>query len=537
MKRLILAILVAITAVYAVETAVIPGPGGYKPRLEATYVANEFVLTWPRVPYLGYYEIEMLRTQVPSGSVASPGDRILVIRTWNNHLAVEEKGPFPTYWRVSAHGLFRHPLGAYSDTLDLAGLTGQPASDAQSIKPVATSSYPADAPAGDKPMLTWTVVPGAVYYEIEFLSEPPENPGGTARSRHRFAYSREVFINGYNADLSQTTLDRVWWRVRALDYDGSPLGVFSDAREIFIDHSSSKPLMPLIATVFNKGGMPTPLYPAYNWIPVTGAVSYEVEVLDAPPENPHGTAPSARRIWSKVTGGFACYDEEPRAIPGTYYWRVRGLDAAGRPVGVFSAAGRFVVDPRKGNYAATYGDSVTHGGGAVSYSPSDWEYSFQTYLDFPVVNLGRSGDTSDTMVARFEQDVLPFQPRYLIILGGTNSLRGGTPAAKVIEDLEAVGAKCLSYGIRPIFVTLAPINPAAIKMVFNEETASNWREEFDTVNNFIRKQRYHIDLDPHLEDEGRLLPARFAIDGLHPDIEGKKVIARVINAHWDRVTR
>nr|WP_255711076.1 GDSL-type esterase/lipase family protein [Pelosinus baikalensis] len=86
---------------------------------------------------------------------------------------------------------------------------------------------------------------------------------------------------------------------------------------------------------------------------------------------------------------------------------------------------------------ATFGDSITHGGGSVSYSPADWEYSYQYYLDFPSVNLGKSGDTSQTMVERFEQDVLPFHPQYLIILAGTNSLRGGVTAENVIADLKS----------------------------------------------------------------------------------------------------
>ncbi len=346
-----------------------------------------------------------------------------------------------------------------------------------------------------------------------------------------------MFTNGFNPDFSRYDISRLWWRVRALDYDGDPLGVFSDAQELIIDHDKEQLLRPLPTTVFNRNGLPTPLYPAYAWIPVAGAVSYEVEVLSAPPELPNGVAPSVYRVWSKEVTGFACYDEEPRITPGTYYWRVRGLDAAGGPVGVYSEARSFVVDPKRGNYAATLGDSVTHGGGAVSYSPGDWEYSFQTYLNFPVVNLGRSGDTSETMVERFDRDVLPFRPKFLLIMGGTNSLRGGTPAENVVEDLAAIRAKCQERGIRPIFVTLPPINPEAIKKVFNEETASNWRHEFDTVNNFIRQQRYHIDLDPHLADAGRELPDYYAVDGLHPDIEAKKVIAQIINANWPRVTR
>lgn len=538
MKR-ILALLVAILALIGLaETLDIMGLSSYKPKLEASFVANEYVLTWPKLDYFSYYEVEVLKAPPENQDLAVPvSQRIITYRTWRNQLTVNESFPFRTYWRVSAHGLFRHPLGSYSNSLNLAAVMGYSSEDFQRFKPVATVSYPQAAPGPDKPFLTWKVIPGTVYYEIEFLTAPPENPSDIMPSKHRLFASREVFTNGYNPDLSAYPGSFVYWRVRALDYDGKPLGVFSEAQQIFIDHNKQVPLKPLITTVFNENGAATPLFPAYSWIPITGATSYEVEILSQPPENPDGTAASVYRIWSKETTGFDCYDDEPRNIPGVYYWRVRGLDASGNPVGVYSDIGQFTVDLKKGNYAATFGDSITHGGGAVSYSPANWEYSFQTYLNFPVVNLGKSGDTSETLADRFDRDVLPFRPKYLIILGGTNSLRGGTPSGKVIEDLTAIRDRCLIHGIRPIFLTLPPINPEAIMRVFEEETIDGWQREFDTVNAFIRQQRYYIDLAPHMSDAERQLPDYYAIDGLHPDIEGKKLMAQIINANWARVTR
>ncbi|MDR3565514.1 MAG: GDSL-type esterase/lipase family protein [Negativicutes bacterium] len=538
MKRIFLLLIIIFILVGFIETADIFGFDKYKPRLEAAFVANEYILSWPKLPYFSYYEVEVLKAPPEDDDLpVPPQQRIITYRTWQNQFTVNETFPFRTYWRVSAHGIFRHPLGTFSNYLNLATVMGRSGEDFQHFRPAVTSAYPKDAPGPDKPVLTWTVIPGAVYYEIEFLSAPPENPNDTMPSNFRVAFSREVFTNGYNPDLSDYPANSIYWRVRALDYDGKPLGVFSAAQQIFIDHTLQVPLKPYIMTVFNDNGMPTPLYPAYSWVPVHGAANYEVELLDQPPENPNGTAPSIHRIWSKEAVGFDCYDEDPRNLPGTYYWRVRGLDAAGNPVGVFSDTGQFVVDLKKGNYAATFGDSITHGGGAVSYSPADWEYSFQTYLTFPVVNLGKSGDTSETMADRFDRDVLPFRPKYLIILGGTNSLRGGIPAGKVIEDLIAIRDKCFAHGIRPIFLTLPPINPDAIMRAFTEETVPDWRQQFDTVNAFVRQQRYYIDLDPQMSDADRELPDYYAIDGLHPDIEGKKIMAQIINANWPRVTR
>ncbi|HWR43833.1 GDSL-type esterase/lipase family protein [Sporomusa sp.] len=539
LKRIILITLLTLAMSYILEGSEAVGLNSFKPSLEVNYATNEYILSWPRLPYLAYYKIEALNTPpIDDHKDVDDSQRIVSYHTWKNQFSIDEHFPFHTYWRVSAQTLFHKPLGKYSNHISLTEASGRTAEEFDKVKPMPTSSYPVNAPASLRPMLTWTLVPNAVYYELEFLTMLPENPNDVLPSENQLRLTREVFTNGYNADFSWYEGNRIFWRVRALNYKGNPLGVFSNATEIWIDRNINPVVKPLINNHYKPATLPTPLYPAYAWIPVFGAVSYEVELTNQPPENPGGIEASNHRIWSKtVTGLNDCYDDQPRIVPGKYYWRVRGIDAGGNPVGGYSDTAEFTVDLTRGQYCATFGDSITHGGGAISYSPADTDYSYQTYLHFPAVNLGKSGDTSETMLARFDHDVLPFKPKYLIILGGTNSLRGGVPSAQVISELAAIRDKCLINGIRPIFLTLPPINPAAIDAAFNEETVSNWREEFDAVNNFIRQQRYFIDLEPHFVDSNRELPDHFATDGLHPDIEGKKLMGQIINAHWTRVVR
>lgn len=167
------------------------------------------------------------------------------------------------------------------------------------VRPVTILNYHDTKPTSDKPTLTWSKVAGAVYYEIEFTSAPPEQPNNIELSSHQVYSSREVFTNGYNADLSQYQPNVIYWRVRALDLDGNPLSVFSDANQILIDHSIHPLLKPIPTVQFNINESPTPLYPVYSWIPITGASKYEVEITSQPPENPNDIQLSKYRIGSK----------------------------------------------------------------------------------------------------------------------------------------------------------------------------------------------------------------------------------------------
>lgn len=70
-------------------------------------------------------------------------------------------------------------------------------------------------------------------------------------------------------------------------------------------------------------------------------------------------------------------------------------------------SGKIVNDPAENWETGILGDSISHGGGRMSYSPADWPYNYAYYLDFPTINMSRSGDKTDDLLRRFDADVLP----------------------------------------------------------------------------------------------------------------------------------
>lgn len=375
-----------------------------------------------------------------------------------------------------------------------------------------------------KIQLIWPNAQDAVMYELE-VSQVPMTKNMPVLPEEVIYTTTAIYTAGVELDLSLFegySLNRLYYRVRPLDLDKNAIGPFT--KPLALNKCRLNPDKPFPTAYFNK--RPTPLYPVYSWIPVLDAARYEIEITDRIPENPNKASQYKIRNYS-INQGFDYYDTEAFTEKGVYYWRVIAFDSEGKPLGTYSNAIPFKVQTGRFKWAV-YGDSITHGGGAISNPPSDDRFDYSYYLPFPVKNLGRSGDTAAMLAERFETDVLPFKPQNLFILGGTNSIRGGASAEEVIASLNEIKRKCQANGIVPIFMTLPPVNPERIQQVFNQPTAENWQEELAKVNDFLRTQRYVIDLYPALADDSGLLPVGYAQDGLHPDISGKKIMARSI---------
>ncbi len=412
--------------------------------------------------------------------------------------------------------------------LDAATLNSDMIENTASI--TAVSHYPKDAPSDSKPLLTWSEDLNMVYYELEIFSNLPDDLSDAELSPNHIYYSATIYTNAVQIDLTKIAPQYLgkaplYWRVRSMDIDHNPISKFSKPEILYSQNTPTKMNSPLPHVKYNNGNGTVLLYPVYSYVGNANATKFEIEVTDAPPENPNGISASAYRVFSKIVTGGELYDSFPRI--GTYYWRVRGLDDDDNPVGVYCDAQEIRNEPSDNWKIGVLGDSISHGGGHLSYGPADWAYSYEYYLNFPTINLSFSGDTSSTTLERFDRDVLPFHPQYLLIMTGTNSLRAGVPAESVIDDLKQIQEKCRQNNITPILLTLAPINPYNIRKVFDEGTIDDWQDNFAEVNEFIRTQP-HIDTAAALNSPA-ILPTHYAMDGLHGDVEAKKIYAQAIN--------
>ena len=486
---------------------------------------DDTVMTWRPLPYPCTYKVTTV-TKTTGLVEGSPPFHILKEEETRSARYVVPRAPIQTYYFITARGFF----GEIFRSEKIYANPNFPTPP----HPVSIYHYDEDNPASLMPFLVWHVVPNAVCYELEILDAPPDVEGGIALSKtHSLFNTRKVFTNGYQADLRPFKgRKELYWRARALNLKLEPIGEFSKAEKIIIDDSKPMPNCPLINNFDFMDYLPQPIYHVFDWIPLHDGVKYEVEMLIHPPEVENGTEPDKDSVWRMFSDDVAsCYDEYGRPYAGVYYWRVRALDANDKTIGTWSNTEKFIVEDYTGGVdVAIFGDSISHGGGAVSYSPRALQYSYSTYIDFPVINISRSGDTAHTTLERFEHDVLLVKPKNLIISTGANCLRDASISADdVIADLAGINKLCLQNDIRPVFMTLMPLNPENLQRAFRTPTDPGWHAKLQKINEYIKRQEFVIDIEPYFYDAQGTMNVELSVDGIHPDIRGKMLIGELIS--------
>lgn len=109
--------------------------------------------------------------------------------------------------------------------------------------------------------------------------------------------------------------------------------------------------------------------------------------------------------------------------------------------------------PRSGEHIIAFGDSLVEGAGA---SPgNDFVSLLSRRLDTPIINAGRSGDTSGSALPRLESDVLSQNPKIVILLlGGNDAIRRIPPEetmrnlGMMIDQIHQRGGAVLLVGVR-----------------------------------------------------------------------------------------
>lgn len=155
-----------------------------------------------------------------------------------------------------------------------------------------------------------------------------------------------------------------------------------------------------------------------------------------------------------------------------------------------------------------------------------------TYPGMGYINRGIGGDTTEGVLERFDETVLPLEPSTIVLLIGINDLNYGRSVDATLRSYEQLidHIKTRLPDVRLILVSLPPVNgtkyaPLLLiqeKIVLLNEALALLAED---------NGAYFVDIHPALleEDADRLDPV-YSDDGLHWNAAGYAIVAASIQA-------
>ncbi len=180
------------------------------------------------------------------------------------------------------------------------------------------------------------------------------------------------------------------------------------------------------------------------------------------------------------------------------------------------AAANSEVDEKP--YAVLMGDSITDG----------WDGKDPEFLEENnILCRGISGQNSSQMLVRFRQDVIDLDPKYVVILAGTNDIacNGGYISHEhIMDNLKSMCELARAHKIRPVLCSVTPsvqfwwrksITGVSDKILRLNEMIKAYAEE---------KRIPYVDYYSALADENGALPAEYSDDGVHPNTAAYKVM-------------
>ncbi|HCW54274.1 MAG TPA: GDSL family lipase [Clostridium sp.] len=81
-----------------------------------------------------------------------------------------------------------------------------------------------------------------------------------------------------------------------------------------------------------------------------------------------------------------------------------------------------------------FGDSLTFGYGVSK--ENSWVYKTSHELKLDYINKGKNGDTTSSMLSRYNSDALQNKPYVIFIMGGTNDLLCGRNVDYILDNIE-----------------------------------------------------------------------------------------------------
>ena len=192
----------------------------------------------------------------------------------------------------------------------------------------------------------------------------------------------------------------------------------------------------------------------------------------------------------------------------------------------YRAANATLSAPAPGeNRVVFFGDSITDA----------WPIA-ESFPGKPYINRGIGGQTTPQMLVRFREDVINLQPKVVVILAGTNDIAGNT-GPMTLDEIEANYASLAelasAHNVRVVFSSVLPVHNYTPES--QEMYAERSPEKILALNRWLKqycgdRDLVYLDYFSAMVDDKGLLKKDLAVDGLHPNAAGYKIMAPLAEA-------
>lgn len=151
------------------------------------------------------------------------------------------------------------------------------------------------------------------------------------------------------------------------------------------------------------------------------------------------------------------------------------------------------------------------------------------FKDRPYLDRGIAGQISPQLLIRFRQDVIDLKPKAVIILAGSNDIAANTGHVSnetIMDNVKSMAELAKLHGIKVILCAYLPVfdypwrkglKPADKIISLNQQIKA-----YAAANNFIL-----LDYFTPLSDERNGQKSELTIDGVHPNVAGYQIMAKV----------
>ena len=229
-------------------------------------------------------------------------------------------------------------------------------------------------------------------------------------------------------------------------------------------------------------------------------------------------------FYDKGVHGYGMVNPEAKEqwIDACLIWIKKNFD---KPPMDWANLKRFQEDNKKVGLPKANENRIVFMGNSITEGWSEFVPSF--FEGRPYINRGISGQTTPQMVLRFKQDVVDLKPKVVVILAGINDIAGNTGPMTLEQSLDNMIAMAQLAKANGIKVVLSSVIPA---FDFPWSPGMEPAEKVVALNKMIKEYAnknsiVYLDYFSAMADERNGLKKELGYDGVHPNLEGYKVMA------------